>query len=190
MKQGLLLIDIQNDYFPGGAMELAGMEAAAAKAARLLARFRTVAGPVYLVQHLATRPGATFFLPGTTGAEIHGSVAPAPGEPVITKHFPNSFRETDLLAMLHRDGVEQLVIAGAMSHMCIDATTRAAFDLGFSCTVVEDACATRDLDFKGELIKAREVHGAFMAALQMVYAEVLAAEEFRLNTSRQPIDTR
>ncbi len=143
MRQGLLLIDIQNDYFPGGALEVAGMEAAAAKAGQLLARFRAGAGPVYLVQHLATRPGATFFLPGTTGAEIHGSVAPVPGEPVITKHFPNSFRETGLLEMLQKDGIDQLIIAGAMSHMCIDATTRAAFDLGFSCTVVEDACASQ-----------------------------------------------
>jgi nicotinamidase-related amidase len=181
MKQGLLLIDIQNDYFSGGAMELVGMEAAAAKAAQLLAEFRAGAGPVYFIQHLASRPGATFFLPGTTGAEIHGSVAPAPGESVITKHFPNSFRQTDLLERLHNDGVEQLVIGGAMSHMCIDATTRAAFDLGFFCIVVEEACATRDLEFKSELIKAREVHGAFMAALKMVYAEVVSVEELKAN---------
>ena len=100
-------------------------------------------------------------------------MAPAPGEPVITKHFPNSFGRRNLLDRLRNDGVEQLVIAGAMSHMCIDATTRAAFDLGFRCIVVEDACATRDLEFKGEKIKARDVHGAFMAALKMVYAEVL-----------------
>ena len=177
MKQGLLLIDIQNDYFPGGAMELVGMAAASSKAAGLLARFRAGTGPVYFVQHLAKRPGATFFLPGTDGAEIHTSVAPLPGEPVIVKHFPNSFRETGLMERLHREAVEQLIIAGAMSHMCIDATTRAAFDLGFHCTVVEDACATRDLEFKGEKIKAGEVHGAFMAALKMVYAEVLRTED-------------
>jgi nicotinamidase-related amidase len=179
MKQGLLLVDIQNDYFPGGAMELAEMAAAAAKAGRLLAKFRAGAGPVYFVQHLAIRPGATFFRPGTAGAEIHASVAPLPGESVIVKHFPNSFRETGLVERLHRDGVEQLIIAGAMSHMCIDATARAAFDFGFHCTVVEDACASRDLEFKGEKIKAGEVHGAFMAALKMVYAEVLTMEEIR-----------
>jgi nicotinamidase-related amidase len=179
MQQGLLLIDIQNDYFPGGAMELAGMAAAAAKAALVLKSFREGTAPVYFVQHLAIRPGATFFLPGTSGADIHATVAPQPGEPVISKHFPNSFRETGLLEVLHRDGVERLVIAGAMSHMCIDATTRAAFDLGFQGVVLEDACATRDLEFKGEKIKARDVHGAFMAALKMVYAEVIATEEFK-----------
>jgi nicotinamidase-related amidase len=178
MKQGLLLIDIQNDYFPGGAMELVGMTGAAAQAAKLLAKFRQEGRPVYFIQHLANRPQATFFLPGTPGANIHEAVKPSPAEPVIVKHFPNSFRETGLMEMLRRDGVEQLIIAGAMSHMCIDATTRAAFDLGFGCMVVEDACATRDLEFKGEKIKAADVHGAFMAALKMVYAEVVSVEDF------------
>jgi nicotinamidase-related amidase len=178
MKQGLLLVDMQNDYFPGGVMELVGMTAAAEKAARLLERFRKETAPIYFVQHLANRPEATFFLPDTAGAEINDAVAPIPGEPVIIKHFPNSFRETGLLEILQRDRVDQLIIAGAMSHMCIDATTRAAFDLGFSCIVVEDACATRDLVFNGEKIKAKEVHGAFMAALKMVYAGVVSAEGF------------
>ena len=178
MKQGLLLIDIQYDYFPGGAMELMDMAAAAANAAKLLAKFRKEARPVYFVQHLANRPGATFFLPDTPGAQIHATVAPLPEEPVIIKHFPNSFRETKLLEVLRQDEVGHLIVVGAMSHMCIDATTRAAFDLGFHCTVVEDACATRDLEFKGEKIKAKEVHGAFMAALKMVYAEVISLAEF------------
>jgi nicotinamidase-related amidase len=180
MKQGLLLIDIQNDYFPGGAMELVGMATAGERAARLLKGFRQQPAPVYFIQHLAIRPGATFFLPDTAGAEIHESVAPLPGEPVIIKHYPNSFRETGLLAMLQQDEIEQLIIAGAMSHMCIDATTRAAFDLGFNCIVVEDACATRDLVFKNEKIAAKDVHGAFMAALKMVYAEILSSEGLRL----------
>ena len=104
-------------------------------------------------------------------------MSPLLGEPVIIKHFPNSFRETGLLEILQKDGIDQLIIAGAMSHMCIDATTRAAFDLGFHCIVVEDACATRDLEFKGEKIKAKDVHGAFMAALKMVYAEVMSVAE-------------
>jgi nicotinamidase-related amidase len=178
MKQGLLLIDIQNDYFQDGAMELVGMAEAVDKAARVLDKFRKGTAPVYFVQHLANRPGATFFLPDTEGAKIHAAVAPVSGEPVIIKHFPNSFRETELLEVLQRDGVDQLIIAGAMSHMCIDGTTRAGFDLGFQCIVVEDACATRDLEFKGEKIKAKEVHGAFMAALNMVYAEVMSVAKF------------
>ena len=171
------MVDIQNDYFSGGNMELVSMESAATTAAGVLDEFRRRGEPVYHVQHLSVRPGATFFVPGTEGVEIHSSVAPREDEPVVQKNFPNSFRATDLLERLRGDGVERLVICGAMSHMCIDATTRAAFDHGFQCTVVSDACATRDLEFAGRAIAARDVHAAFMAALAVPYASVVAAAE-------------
>lgn len=177
MKTGLLLVDIQNDYFPGGSMELVSMDAAAGAASTVLAKFRDEKHPVYHVQHVSARPGATFFLPGTEGMETHSSVAPVEGEAVVQKNFPNSFRDTRLLDTLKGDGIEHLVICGAMSHMCIDATTRAAFDLGFSCTVVADACATRDLEFEGKAIPAADVHAAFMAALAVPYAKVVSAAE-------------
>jgi nicotinamidase-related amidase len=105
-------------------------------------------------------------------------LSPLPGETVIQKHFPNSFRETGLLERLQDAGVEEVVICGAMSHMCIDATTRAAADYGFPCLVVHDACATRELAFQGTDIPAAQVHGAFMAALSFLYARVLSLEEF------------
>lgn len=176
MTEALLLIDIQNDYFAGGKMALEGMDAAAANAHRLLAAFRDRELPVFHVRHLSVRPGATSFLPGTPGAEIHPSVAPRPGEPVIEKNFPNGFRGTALLETLRGAGVDQLLIAGAMSHLCIDATTRAAFDHGFRCGVAEDACATRALEFAGRVLSARDVHAAFMAALAVPYAKVSSTE--------------
>jgi nicotinamidase-related amidase len=178
MKSALILIDIQNDYFPGGAMELVGMTQAAAQARELLAACRQARLPPFHVQHIALGPGATFFRPDTPGVEINESVRPLPGEALIQKHYPNAFRETDLKEALQRAGVEELVIGGAMSHMCVDATTRAAFDYGFSCTVIHDACATRDLVFQGLTIPAAQVHGAFMAALGMRYARVLSVEDF------------
>jgi nicotinamidase-related amidase len=154
------------------------MEDAAAKVSELLARFRSAGLPLYHVQHLSIRPGATFFLPATLGVEIHETVKPKAGEPLVQKHFPNAFRETTLLEAVRKDGVEHLVICGAMSHMCIDATTRAAFDLGFKCTVIDDACATRDLTFRGERVAAADVHAAFMAALSVPYASVVSAGDF------------
>ncbi len=177
MRQGLILIDIQNDYFPGGSMALVGMEQAAINAQTLLRKFRDEKLPIFHIQHISNRPGATFFLPDTEGVEIHASVAPLPKETVIEKHFPNSFRETALLDRLRNSGIEGVVICGAMSHMCVDATTRAAFDFGFPCVVVEDACATRDLQHKGEVVEAAKVHGAFMAALAVPYAQVLSVDE-------------
>jgi len=178
MNQALILVDIQNDYFPGGTMELVGMDAAAKNARIALDNFRTAGAPLFHIQHLATRPGATFFVPGTDGALHHALVAPADGETVIQKNFPNSFRATELESALHDKGIEHLVIVGAMSHMCIDATTRAAFDLGFQCTVLADACATRDLVFNDRTVAAADVHGSFMAALSSPYASVVSTAEF------------
>lgn len=177
MNTGLLLVDIQNDYFPGGSMELVCMDAAAERAATLLASFRQQSNPVYHIQHVSTRPGATFFIPGSEGMQTHASVAPAEGEALLQKNFPNSFRDTSLLETLRADSVEALVICGAMSHMCIDATTRAAFDYGFACTVISDACATRDLQFEGRTVPARDVHAAFMAALSVPYARIISATQ-------------
>lgn len=177
MNNCLLIIDLQNDYFPGGAMELVGIEEAAANARLLLNAFRTSRSPVIHVQHISTRPGATFFIPETRGAEINQLVTPQDDETVVVKNFPNSFRGTSLLEILKQERTDSLVICGAMSHMCIDATTRAAFDLGFNCIVAEDACAARDLDFRNMTIKASDVHASFMAALSAPYAKVISTVE-------------
>ncbi|MDX1374039.1 MAG: cysteine hydrolase family protein [Burkholderiales bacterium] len=173
----LLIIDIQNDYFPDGAMTLEGADAAAQNAARLLAEFRARHLPVFHMQHLSVRPGATFFIPGTPGAEIHSSVTPAESEKVIEKNYPNSFRETALETRLEAAGTRHLVIAGMMTHMCVDATVRQAFDLGYRITLGADACATRDQSFGGQTIPAAQVHGAFLAALSGLYARVLPVED-------------
>jgi len=176
MKTGLILVDIQNDYFPGGPMELVGISEAGQKAGELLSFFRANNWPTFHIQHLSVRKGATFFLPDTEGSEIHECIKPLSDEQVIQKFYPNSFRETALLEELKKNQVEQLVICGAMSHMCIDATTRTAFDFGFKCVVIQDACATRNLEFGGKTIAAEQVHGSFMAALESAYAKVLTAE--------------
>jgi nicotinamidase-related amidase len=177
MTQALLLVDIQNDYFPGGAMTLVGSPEAGIQAGHLLQAFRRAGRPVVHIQHLAARPGATFFLPGTAGAEIHTSVAPLPGEPVFQKHFPNSFRATPLQSHLQGLGVTHLVIAGMMTHMCIDTTVRAAFDLGFQCQLASDACATRGLARGGATVPAAQVQLAFLAALDGTFAQVLPVAE-------------
>ena len=177
MSNALLIIDIQNDYFPGGSMELVGSPAAGAQARALLEAFRARKLAVIHVQHVSTRPGATFFLPGTDGAKIHESVQPAAGETVITKHFPNAFRETTLADTLRERGIKSLVIAGMMSHMCIDTSTRAAADAGYACTLAHDACATRDLAFGSTSVPAAQVHAAFMAAMNGAFAKVVSASE-------------
>jgi nicotinamidase-related amidase len=178
MNTALLLIDIQNDYFPGGKMELEGAVQAGSRAERLVSFFREKKLPLVHVQHISMQPGATFFLPGTEGMKIRADVTPGPDEKVVQKHYPNSFRGTSLLDDLKRMGVTKLVICGMMTHMCVDATTRAAFDHDFQCTVIGDACATRALSLGDKVIPAADVHGAFLAALNGVYAKVVATDDF------------
>jgi len=177
-KQALIIIDIQNDYFEGGANPLAGSLEASANARKLLTRFREDSQPIIHVQHLSTRPGSTFFIPETYGAEIHSNVSPIAGEKIIRKNFPNSFRDTDLLEYLKANAITDLVVCGMMTHMCVDATTRAAKDYGFTCTVIADACATKDLVIFDEKVLAKQVHHAFLAALDYFYSTVTTTEKF------------
>ena len=177
MSKALVLIDLQNDYFPGGRMELVGADAAVGQAAALLESFRRRRLPLLHIRHIAKRAGATFFLPDTEGAEIHAAVRPEDGERVIVKHFPNAFRETDLEAALRGLGVSQIVFAGMMTHMCVDTTVRAASDLGFTCALAQDACATRNLQFGSTPVSAADVQVAFMAALNGAFASVRSAGE-------------
>ncbi len=177
MKTGLVIVDIQNDYFPGGRMELVGSIDASKNAGELLAAFREKRLPVFHLQHISSRPGATFFLPNTPGVEIHGNVSSITGEVVIRKSFPNGFRGTNLLERLKESEVTRLVVAGMMTHMCIDTTVRAAFDLGFQCELAHDACATKALSFGAETIPARQVHISFISALHGTFATVLSTRE-------------
>jgi nicotinamidase-related amidase len=170
----LVIIDIQNDYFPGGKMELEGADAAAAHASSVLKKFRQQKMPIFHVRHLSTRPGSTFFIPGTEGAEIHAKVKPLAGETVVEKNFPNAFRGTNLQQVLP---VKNLVIAGMMTHMCVDASVRQAADLGYKVTLLGNACATRAQSYGGETVPARQVHAAFLAALNGFYAKVINAHE-------------
>jgi nicotinamidase-related amidase len=177
MMPALVLVDIQRDYFPGGRMEVVGAIEGSEVAKKLLNTFREKKLPIFHIQHIAARPGATFLLPNTEGINFHENVKPLPGEMVITKHFPNSFRDTKLEEYLISKGLKELVICGMMSHMCVDTTVRAAFDKGYTCTVAHDACATRNMVFNGIDIPEKHVHGAFMAAMGAVFAKVSSAED-------------
>jgi nicotinamidase-related amidase len=175
-KTALLIIDIQNDYFPGGKYPLVNPSEAAQKAYMILQCFREHNCPHVHIQHISKKPDATFFLSGERGTDIHDSVAHFEGEPIVYKHEPNSFLNTNLLELLKSWETERVVITGMMTHMCVDATARAASDLGFQVIVAEDACATRDLKYGDTTIPAELVHKAFLAALKS-YGKVLKSEE-------------
>ena len=177
-KTALLIIDMQNDYFPNGAFTLNGIEAAAVNARHVLDRFREQANTIVHVRHEFASSEAPFFVPDSEGAKIHETLWPQEGEHQVLKHEVNSFKGTDLHALLQKEGITQLVIVGAMSHICIDAVTRAAADLGYSNTVLHDACATLDVSFNGVTVPAAHVHATIMAALEFAYADVISTDAF------------
>ena len=166
-RSALLIIDIQNFYFPGGRVQLEEPERAGMNAGLLLNHFRKNELPVFHVRHNLE-----------PGGEIHAYVKPEQDEPVISKDQVNAFLETGLLELLRSDSIEQLVICGMQTNMCVEAAVRAAHDLGFSCVLVEDACATRAMQYKEHIITARNVHFSTLGSLTGSYAEVVTTESF------------
>ena len=189
MNTALLIIDIQNDYFPNGKFPLVNPLEAAKKAYMILQCFREHAGHHIHIQHISKSPTATFFISGERGTDIHDAVAHFEGEPIVYKHYPNSFRETNLLEMLKGWGIERVVVTGMMTHMCVDATARAAADFGFQVIVAEDACATKDLTHGGITIPAEQVHKAFMAALKS-YGQVMTSEQVIALLAAEPVNSQ
>jgi nicotinamidase-related amidase len=178
MNTAILLLEIQNDYFPGGRIPLEKSLEVSAKSQIVLRTFREKKYPVIHVQHISTHPDAASLLPCTKGADFYTTVAPIKGETIIKKHYPNSFKDTQLLNHLIKNQINHLLICGMMTHTTIDATTRAAHDLGFSCTVLEDACATHQLEFHNSVIPTQQVHHAFLAALIPGYANVISTSDY------------
>lgn len=169
-KSALLLIDIQNFYFPGGRLALENPETAGMNAGLILQRFRENEALIIHVRHE--------FEPG---GEIHEYVKPTEEEMVISKNQVNAFIGTELLLTLEENGVEQLIICGMQTHMCVEAAVRAAHDFGYKCILVEDACATRPLQYNDKIISAANVHNSTLSTLQGNYAIVVSTDELLKN---------
>ncbi|CRM36618.1 cysteine hydrolase [Pseudomonas brassicacearum] len=177
MKRGLVVVDLQNEYLPTGNLPLTGIDAAVENAIRVISHARGTGFPVFHIRHESAKD-APIFAKGSTGAEIQPDVAPQGNEPVIVKRHINAFRETDLRQQLEAADVKEIVVIGAMSHMCIDAVVRAAADMGYPVTVLHDACATLDLTFHGVTVPAAQAHATMMAAFEFGYANVISVDEY------------
>jgi len=170
-ESALILVDAQNTYRTG-VMQLSGVEPALDACASLLARARALKVPVIHIQHDAG-PGSPYDIRAEIGA-IADKVAPAEGEPVVVKNYPNSFLNTDLDARLKALGVKNVVVAGFMTHMCINSTGRGAFNLGYAVTVPANATATRPLAAPdGSTLPAAALQAAALAALGDLFAVVV-----------------
>ncbi|WP_337184613.1 isochorismatase family protein [Shinella sp.] len=177
-KRAIIIVDLQKDYLGSGSFPLAGIEAAAANAARVIKAGRNRGDRIVHVHHVSKEADSPLFAPDTDGTRAIPAVAPEPDDTVIIKNYPNSFRQTLLHDTLQAAGVEEVVVVGAMSDVCIDATARAAADLGYGLTVVHDACATRDKAFGDSVVPAAQVHATIMSALEFGYGKVTTTAEF------------
>lgn len=181
MRQALLIIDVQNDYFTGGKMSLDRCDEALNNTIKLQRVFRQQNKPIFYIQHIKKDPKANFFARGSKGADLHQELLPIhpENEQVIIKHYPNSFKDTIWQSALNSGNIEQLVICGMMTHMCIDSTTRAAAELGYTPILIADACATKDLVFQTNMVNAQAVQNAFLAALTN-FSQIIDTEKFLL----------
>lgn len=171
----LLIVDLQNDYFPdfdGAKWPLENTKEVFSNTLTLLEKFREEKRPIIYIKHESLSDDAPFFIPNSKGVEIYDKLKPYKNEKVIIKNNINSFKNTDLKDTLDRLKIEKLFICGAMSHMCIDAITRASKDYEYECFVAFDACSTLPLEFNGRTVSSLDVHTSFMAALDFAYAKV------------------
>ncbi|MGX8266150.1 cysteine hydrolase family protein [Anaerostipes caccae] len=176
MKKALLIIDVQNDYFPNGKCQLYKPEVALNAIKDLLKDFRKQDLPVIYIRHESIN--GTFLTINTDGVQIHNDIKPLDTETVIVKHYPNSFYETNLQNKLVENGVTELVVCGMMTHMCIDTTIRAAKDYGYELTLISDGCATKELEWNGDYIPADTVQSIFMASLNQKFANVITSTDY------------
>jgi nicotinamidase-related amidase len=177
MADALVVIDIQNEYFPGGALELPHAEEAAGRAAQAIEAARAAGLEVVHIRHEEPESDE-WFVPGSHGAETHAAVTPADGEAVVVKHYPNSFLGTDLADRLAARGARRVAFCGMMTSMCVDSTVRAAADLGLDPVLLDNACAAPDLEHRGRRVPSDEVHAAFCAALSDEIATLLDVGDF------------
>jgi nicotinamidase-related amidase len=176
MNKCLLIIDVQNDYFKNGKNPLNNSENTAVIIKKILEQFREKKYPIIHVQHIAVRPDSKFFIKDTYGSEIYSLIKPIDIEKVVIKNYPNSFKNTELLKHLKNNQIDELIICGMMTHMCISATTKAAFDLGFKCQILKNGCTTKDLKFEDAIIPAETVHKTILASLDGIFAKVTSLE--------------
>lgn len=177
MNEALLLINIQNDYFPGGKCALKNTEKAFTKIKKLENNFHKDNKPVFYIKHISN--GTTpFFFENTTGINLYHELSPQRNDEIIIKHEPDSFYKTDLQTKLKAHNINKLTISGWMTQMCLDTTVRSAYAKGYAINVIGDSCTTKDLSFNDEIISADMVNKAFLSALNSKFSKVINTDEY------------
>ncbi|KAI8337250.1 Isochorismatase-like protein [Chlamydoabsidia padenii] len=179
-EEALIVVDVQNDYFPNGKLPTWKPVETAEACAELIKKFRQEGKEVVFVKHVIKDSQVKdfpFFIKGTHGVEIHDIVKPLPSEKIITKNEVSSFVGTDLKEYLTGKGVKKLVVVGMMIHNCVNATVYSGVEEGFPCVVVEEAVNTMDQSYDGEIVKAQDIKKAFLTGIQFAFSKVYKLQD-------------
>ncbi|MDQ6919153.1 MAG: cysteine hydrolase [Candidatus Dormibacteraeota bacterium] len=176
MKRALLVIDVQNEYFSGGAMPITHPPDSLKRITDAMDGAAEKGIPIVVVQHASENPEATSFRKGTPGWRLKGEVEVRKRAAVIEKTLPGSFTGTNLEAWLKENGVDTLVICGYMSQMCCDTTARQAVHLGYKVEFLSDATGTLDFSNEAGTVKAEELHRATLVTQQHRFSKVQNVE--------------
>jgi nicotinamidase-related amidase len=177
MKRALLVIDVQNEYF-SGLLPITHPEGHLANVLRVMDCAAANGVPVVVVQHTSLQPEAPFFRRGTPNWELHAEVRRRPHDLLVEKNLPGTFTGTQLEPWLREQGVDRVVIAGYMTHMCCDTTARQAVHRGFAVEFLSDATGTLPLSNAAGEASAEELQRAFLCAQQMLLSEVVSTDEW------------
>ncbi|MGL4550594.1 MAG: cysteine hydrolase family protein [Gemmataceae bacterium] len=185
MTRALLVIDVQDEYFPGGALPITHP---AGHLDAILRAMDAAAGrvPTVVVQHHFADAAMPFFQRGTRGWELHGEVAGRPRELLVEKQLPGSFTGTPLEAWLRERGVRTVTVAGYMTHMCCDTTARQAVHRGFAVEFLSDATGTLPLSNKAGSVTAEELQRSILCAQQMLLSDVIDTAEWLRRIDGEP----
>ncbi|MUG08909.1 isochorismatase family protein [Commensalibacter sp. ESL0366] len=179
----LIIIDLQNDYYPNGKFPLFNMNSVGKSSMKVLAAARQHHIPVIHIQHQFPMKDAPFFVQHTEGVKINKDVKPLDNEICITKNYPNAFKGTELKSVLDRHNYKNLIVIGAMSQMCVDATVRTALDYGYQVTLIPDCIASKEITFNDVEVPAPKVHAAMLWILSFAGAKIMSKDEFLAHLS-------
>lgn len=174
-QRALIVIDVQNEYFPGGVWALPDAGKALPNILRLIDSAREAGDRVVFIQHVAPE-SSPVFAKGSPGGQLRPELSIAEREKTFQKTHPSAFQDTGLHEWLQQAGLEAVDVCGFMTQMCCDTTTRAAYEKGYKVRLFSDACAARDVSFNDTMIPHDVVHNTHLGSIAR-FAEVLLTDE-------------
>ena len=177
MKDALLVIDAQNEYFTGS-MPVTHPKGSLENILKAMDHAHDRSVPVLVIQHTNPKPGAMSFRKGTTSWELHHEIKRRYADILIEKNLPGSFTGTVLESWLKEKNISKITITGYMTQMCCDTTARQAFHRGYAVDFLSDATGTLSVTNAAGTISDVDLHRAILVTQQMRFSRILTTDEW------------